>query len=176
MIDTQEDKEKFETLYETYRKLLFYVANQILKDEYLAEDAVHHTFLKVLGNLDKIHEINCHKTKSYLVVMVRNHSINLYNRRKKHPLLPLDESVSEDGTDALTQAEEADALTRAVLMLPELYQSILTLKYVQGFSSRDIAAMLDITETAVRKRLERVKKKLREIIDKEDDVHDSGID
>ena len=36
-----------------YRRLMFYIANQILKDEYMGEDAVHSTFLKLIDNLDK---------------------------------------------------------------------------------------------------------------------------
>ena len=53
IIDTEEDKTKFEVIYEKYHKLMFYVANQILKDNYLAEDAVHDSFVKFIENLDK---------------------------------------------------------------------------------------------------------------------------
>jgi RNA polymerase sigma-70 factor (ECF subfamily) len=45
IIDSEQDKNKFEILYTTYRKLMFYVANRILKDQYLAEDAVHQAFI-----------------------------------------------------------------------------------------------------------------------------------
>ncbi|MGB9762891.1 MAG: RNA polymerase sigma factor [Minisyncoccia bacterium] len=62
MLDGEEDKNKFELLYVTYRKLMFYVANRILNDERLAEDAVHQTFLKILENFDKVGEISCHKS------------------------------------------------------------------------------------------------------------------
>lgn len=41
VIDAEQDKNKFEILYTTYRKLMFYIADQVLKDEYLAEDAIH---------------------------------------------------------------------------------------------------------------------------------------
>lgn len=69
MIETEEDKSKFVQLYETYKNLMFYVSNRILNDEYLAEDAVHQTFIKIIENLDKIKEVRCHKTKSYIVTM-----------------------------------------------------------------------------------------------------------
>jgi len=41
MLDGDDEKSKFESLYLTYRKLMFHVANGILNDEGLAEDAVH---------------------------------------------------------------------------------------------------------------------------------------
>lgn len=45
MIDAEENKTKFELIYEKYHKLMFYIANQILKDNSLAEDAVHDSLL-----------------------------------------------------------------------------------------------------------------------------------
>ncbi len=172
MLETEEDKNKFVLLYQKYKKLMFYVANQILKDEYLAEDAVHHTFIKIIDNLDKISEIDCHKTKSYIVTMVRNCSINLYNQRKRHPLVSLDSEV-EIESDETFQIEEDDTLVKAVANLPEIYNAVLTLKYVQEFSNSEIAEMLDISEPTVRKRLERAKSKVQETLEKEghEDVH-----
>ena len=41
MIDAEEDKQKFAILYETYRHLMMKVALNVLKDTFLAEDAVH---------------------------------------------------------------------------------------------------------------------------------------
>ncbi|EGT4060805.1 sigma-70 family RNA polymerase sigma factor, partial [Clostridioides difficile] len=51
IIDSEEEKDKFEKIYEKYKKLMFYIANQILQDEQLSEDAVHNAFLKIIDNL-----------------------------------------------------------------------------------------------------------------------------
>lgn len=48
---------------------MFYVANQILQDEFLAEDAVHKAFIKIYDSLHKIDENNCRKTRSFLVIV-----------------------------------------------------------------------------------------------------------
>ncbi len=176
MIDTQEDKDKFEHLYKTYRKLLFYVANKILKDDYLAEDAVHNTFLKVLENLERINEADCHKTRSLLVTITRNYCINVYNHQKNHHMFPLDENICDEGNEFAAHAENTDGVINAVLKLPKLYRGPLTLKYVQGFSNKEIANMLDISEANVRKRLERAKKMVLEILEKEDAFNDDTFD
>ena len=47
MIDAEEDKQKFVILYETYRHLMMKVALNVLKDTFLAEDAVHEAFIKL---------------------------------------------------------------------------------------------------------------------------------
>ena len=168
MIGGEEDKNKFELLYVTYMKLMFYVANRILNDERFAEDAVHQTFLKILENFDKVKEIFCHKTKSYIVIMVRNTAINLYNQRKRNTTISLEDVEYCITTEPISVAEDLDHLARAVLKLPVIYKDVLTLKYVQGFSNEEIAKMLDISEATARKRLERAKRRLEEILGREE--------
>ena len=68
LLETEEEKTKFELLYEQYRKLMKYIAFGILHDEYLAEDAVHDTFLKLTKYLDNIEDTRSSKTKSFIVI------------------------------------------------------------------------------------------------------------
>lgn len=63
VIDAPEDRDQFITLYETYRGLMFYVANQILQNEQDAEDAVHDAFLSVAEHIKKFSRLERHKTK-----------------------------------------------------------------------------------------------------------------
>jgi len=171
MLDGEEDKNKFELLYITYRKLMFHVANRILNDERLAEDAVHQAFVKILENFDKIENISCHKTRSYVVTIVRNTAINMYNRKKRHPAVPIEEAAFCIAEERLERTDDLDSLAEAVLKLPAIYKDALKLKYVQEFSNEEIAKMLDISEVAVRKRLERAKRKLEEILKREDSTY-----
>lgn len=166
MLETDEDKNKFILLYEKYRKLMFYIANQILKDDYLSEDAVEQTFIKIIENLNNISDVDCHKTKSYIVIMVRNCAINLYRQRKSHPTVSLDEDL-EIADDQPFAIDEADVLTRSVACLPIIYKDILTLKYVQELPNDEIARMLGISEPTVRKRLERAKDKIQQFLNEE---------
>ena len=167
VIDTEQDKNKFEILYTTYRKLMFYIANQILRDEYLAEDATHQAFLKIIDNLDKIEDVHCHKTKSYIVIIVRNNAIDLYNRRKRDTTVSLEQMEFCIYDEACCRSEDLDCLTKAVMKLPIIYKEVLTLKYVQELSNAEIAQTLGISEATVRKRLERARHKLEETLIKE---------
>ena len=166
MLETDEDKNKFTFLYEKYRKLMFYIANQILKDDYLSEDVVEQTFVKIIENLDNISDVDCHKTKSYIVIMVRNCAINLYRQRKNHLTVSLDEDL-EIADDQPFAIDEADTLTRSITRLPIIYKDILTLKYVQALPNEEIARMLGISEPTVRKRLERAKDKIQQFLNEE---------
>ena len=85
IIDSPEDQSKFEIVYNTYKSLMFYVADKILHNEQDAEDAVHNAFIKIAENIQKVGEPICPKTKSYVVTIVESKAIDIYraNQRRK---------------------------------------------------------------------------------------------
>ena len=56
LLDTAEDKSRFEELYLTYRQDMYKTAFAILRSPQSAEDAVHEAFMIVIGKLNKISE------------------------------------------------------------------------------------------------------------------------
>lgn len=70
---------------------MFFVANRILREEYLSEDAVHQAFLRIIDNLDKIDKVDCHKTKGFIVIIVENIAIDFYRKRKRENSISFDE-------------------------------------------------------------------------------------
>ena len=83
ILEDQEDKSFFEEIYIQYRQKMFYIAQSILHDEGMAEDAVHESFIKIANNIKKIKDENCHKIKAYIVIVTENTSINMYNKKKR---------------------------------------------------------------------------------------------
>lgn len=164
MIDTEEDKSKFERLYITYKQTMHYVANKVLKDEYLSEDVVHQAFLRIIDNLDKIDETQCHKTKGFIVIIVEHIAIDFYRIRKRENAISYDEveiyieDIKKKDSFIISDIEEA------ILKLPINYATVFRLKYVHGYSNNEISKILKISEENVRQRISRGKKKLTEIM------------
>jgi len=162
IIESEEDKSKFEQLYITYRQTMFYVANRILRDEYLSEDVVHQAFLRIIDNLSKIDKIDCHKTKGFIVIIVEHIAIDFYRKRKRENSISFDEvgiyieDVKNKSKFILNEIEEA------ILKLPINYSIVLRLKYSQGYTNKEISEILRISEENVRQRLVRGRNKLRE--------------
>lgn len=161
-ISSRADRSKCEGLYLQYRNLMYHVAYGILHDARGAEDAVQRAFVKVIDYLQKIGEIHCPKTKSLMVIIVKGVAINAYNRRKKHGETPFEEFYNLPAEDAPT-----DGVTAAILRLPSIYAEALELRYVQGFTVREIAGLTGAEEAAVQKRIARGREKLREVLEKE---------
>ena len=56
LIETEEDRSKFETIYLSYRDLMYHAAFGILRNVEDAEDAVHHAFVKIAEHMEKVGE------------------------------------------------------------------------------------------------------------------------
>lgn len=149
---------------------MLYVANRIVRDQYLSEDIVHQAFLKIIDNLDRINEINCHKTKGYIVVIVHNLSIDFYRKRKRENNISFNEvelyveDIKNNEDTMMNDIEEA------ISKLPISYLTVLKLKFSHGYSYREISEILEISETNVRQRISRGKKMLQEILDREESL------
>lgn len=144
LVDSDDKKSKIELIYNKYRKLMFYIANQILCDKILIEDAVQDSFVKIIENIDKIEDVNSHKTKSFIVIIVRNHSINLYNEHKRKLCMSLEnieymlfeELILDSIID--NDLEKSDVLGSVIGKLPVIYRDVITLKFVHEFTNKEI--------------------------------------
>jgi RNA polymerase sigma-70 factor (ECF subfamily) len=163
---------KAERLYLKYRYLMFSEANKILSDTFLAEDAVQQAFEKIIKNLHKIDEENVPATRSFLVIICRNVSINIYNSKQylnknsdhiddmeieSSEMSPEDLAIDNIGVERI-----ADAIKK----LPEIYRDVLLFKHFYKYSREEIAKTLDVSFETVKKRLQRAKKMLAISLDK----------
>ena len=164
IIETDEDKSKFEQIYEAYRGLMFHAAFKVLTHEQDAEDAVHHAFVKIAENITKISEPVCPKTKSFVVTIVENRAIDILRGRKRHQEIPLDAIAY--GIPVHTENE--DTLSELILKLPAKQRQVIWLKYYHGYSLREIAHMLNMTRAAATKADQRARKKLETLYENED--------
>lgn len=170
MIDTQEDRDKFERLFHQYERCLKYTAQNILFDEHLAEDAVQEAFIRIIGCLDKIDESDEHKTIGFLMTVVKNISYDIKRKRGKNQEessleemmeLDADPEDRENRPDTLLlRREQEETILEAVRCLPADYRYALTLKYAHGCSTVQMAALLNCSEELARVKLSRARKSL----------------
>ena len=163
MIDGPEDQSKFEQLYLTYRGLMYYVAESILRNVQDAEDAVHDAFVAVAKNISNISEPERAKTKAYLVTIVESKAIDLYRRKKKHPSVQLNEEIE----GVRIEYEGDNNLAKCLAKLPARYRQFLLLKYAQGFDNRELAEQLDLSMDAIYKLDQRARAKLKVLCEEE---------
>lgn len=154
-------------VYLRYHKVMLYVANKVLGNQTLAEDAVQNAFEKMVRHPDNILSIPIDELKPYLIVVSENSARTLYRKTSK-----IDET-SLDNMDLISNSSPEDAVISKLDMInifntPQLiaqYRDVVILKYYYDLDDRAIAQILDISEVNVRVRLSRAKSQMRKILD-----------
>lgn len=170
MIETEEEKHKFVLIYETYQYFMWYIANEILHDKFLAEDAVQDAFLALTRHLDKVEEVKSTKTKNFIATIVKSKAIDMI-RKKNEKEEEYEENIigesKENILDEYIEKEEYDRIVSAISKLEDLYRVVFEYKYLHELSDKEIAQILNVTPKVINVRLFRGKKKLKELLTKE---------
>ena len=162
MLDTPEEKIRFEQIYLKYRGLMYHVADGILHDRQEAEDAVHNAFLRIIKKFSKFQNTPAKDLAPQIVVIARNEAISLLRKRKDVDPLEDWEGFAETAEEVSDYHALVDTFTR----LPQTYRGALEMKLL-GYSDGEIAAKLGLTKTAVSTRLSRGRQFLRGIVERE---------
>ncbi len=149
---------ELERLVAQYQGAVLRTCYLYLCDRSQAEDAVQETFLKVYRNLDRFRGESSEKTWILKIAMRTCYDMNhsgwsrFFNRRVTPEMLP---------EASVPFTERDDALTQAVMRLPEKLRRVIILYYYQGLSVREIAETLGITQPSVSNRMKRGREKLK---------------
>ena len=147
-----------------YSDTLYKICFLILKDENDIKDVLQETFIKYMTKAPDFKSEE-HK-KAWLIKVSQNKCREFLRFHKRHAAVPLDEveeSISvTNGMDAYTT--ETMSL---IWNLNYKLKSVVILYYIEGYSVREVSQMLGISESAVKKRLERARKELRMVVDVE---------
>lgn len=163
MIETPEDKDKFEQIYYKYRDLMYYVANQKLSNHHDSEDAVHQAFVSIIKHISKIIDIDSPKTRSFIVLITERKAIDIMRTSRRDKVVGLNEAIA--GIDFPLPGDYG--IADAIAKLPAQYREILMLKFDNGFSNKELSQMLGISESGIRKLIGRARKALKAELDKE---------
>lgn len=178
LLDTAEEKRIFSDLYLKYRDAMYNCAYKILKDSYLAEDAVHNAFISLTKSLNKINSMNCNEIRNYLLIISRNASFAIYKDNQKNLCSDIDEEIilADDDVEVDIEMNECkDKIFNLAKGLDKNYSDVLILKLFYDMPDIEIAKSLNITVENVRVRFFRGKLKLKELLEKEGLHDEQGI-
>lgn len=137
---------------------LRYAGNQ---DEAL--DILHEGFIKVFKNLHRYEPGT--SLNSWIRRIMVNTAIDYYRKmvRRRTEDLETAYNVSLDDADALSQLSEKEIL-QAIQELSPAYRAVFNLYIIEGYSHKEIADLLKITESTSRSNLVKARLKLQETL------------
>ncbi|MBR4621998.1 MAG: sigma-70 family RNA polymerase sigma factor [Ruminococcus sp.] len=157
--------EDFVLFYRENRLRGMRVAYDILRDEHLAEDALSESFLKIAECFQKIHDLPSHKLQAYFVITVRNTSVSMLRKEKVIDITPYNDELDHND---LPEAD-FDRLKDCLEKLSDTDREILYLRFDLELGYEEISSALGLAPTAARQRLRYAKKKLRALLEEEEE-------
>ena len=170
MIKDETDKELVRSLYENNEQLMYNIAYNILHNRSDAEDAVQDAFVSVINHLEKIREIICNETRFYLVIIVKNISLNMLKKKQRHPEVDIDE-VFDTQSDENVEVEalgkiNSEIIREALRELSDKDYEIMFLYLIKEHTPSEIAQLLGITGNQARQRIFRARQRLIKLLEK----------
>lgn len=166
LIDDEDEKTKYLALYNRYKYRMLTIANSILADRGLAEDAVQDSFLYLALHISSVETVNSPKTRNYIDLVVKHKAIDLVRKRK--PEINVSDLELEYLSGGYNHVEKLimDKLAfekafHAIMSLPESYRECLELHIVYELPAKAISALIHLPYETVKKRLQRGKELLR---------------
>lgn len=140
---------------------MFRLACSILGRSDEAQDMMQDVAERILRRMDDLEDVR--NMDSFLARAVRNACIDRIRRRRETtPKIP---DVQDDRSPDMWSDREL--VHKALARLPERQRLAVHLKDIEGYSNKELAAILETDETNVRTLLSRGRKALRETIEKE---------
>jgi len=165
MLDTEEEKRKMADIYTEHRHRYLRVAMSILKNQTLAEDAVHNTFIELINNKEKYLNMLCSDLLPYTVSIVKSKCYDVLRKEGKYVGFDEDyNSKSDNGVEeTIMERFDNEWAIGAIESLDEISQDLLRKKYVLKYSYVQIAKECDMTVKNVEVSLYRIRQKLRKM-------------
>ncbi|MGB7848155.1 MAG: RNA polymerase sigma factor [Candidatus Acidiferrum sp.] len=160
------DMRAYERLYQLHGARMKNLARNLLGSQTDAEDAVQDTFLKIQRGIASFRGQSAFVTWTFRILVNTCHDLRRSRVRRK-------EQANDDSNESLPRPEPRApgahpslrmALERALAELTRHQRDVFLLYEVEGFRHAEIAAMLEISETASKNTLFQAKKNLRSVL------------
>lgn len=152
---------RYEQLVQLYHADIYRYGYWLCKDPDIAQDLVQETFLRAWKHLDSL--LDAAAAKSWLITILRRENARRFERKQ----FDYDDAAEQDSLPDTEQSSaeqdcDTDKLRNYMAALPEEYREPLVMQVIGGFSSDEIASLLQLNVNTVNTRLFRARKLLRE--------------
>jgi RNA polymerase sigma factor (sigma-70 family) len=150
-------------LYEHFSGKMYALCCRYIKDKMEAEDVLVTSFTKIFARIDQFK--NEGSFEGWIRKIIVNESLS-YLRRNKNMYLETDieEANREPDYDQLYDQLEADDLLKLIAELPSGYRIIFNMYAIDGYSHKEIAEQLGITEGTSKSQLSRARATLQKAL------------
>lgn len=154
-------------LYDTYSSKMYGLCYRYVKDSMEAEDILVTSFMKVF---DKIHQFKSEGSfEGWIRRIIVNEALTFLRRNRSMYLeTELEQADREPDYNALSDHLEAEDLLNMIQELPTGYRIVFNLYAIDGYSHKEIAEQLGISENTSKSQLSRARTYLQKVLLEQD--------
>jgi RNA polymerase sigma factor (sigma-70 family) len=154
-------------LYDCFSPRLWVVCLRFARNHMIAEDLFQEGFIRIFENLPSYQGQG--SFEGWLRRIMVNTAINFYKKHKRHISDAEFQGNSIEGSYSGGALEQLsiDEMMRMVRNLPESQSIVFNLFAIEGYSHKEIADLLDISENTSKSRMLRARLSLQAMIEKE---------
>ena len=149
-------------LYEKFYEQMFRLCHRYLGNVHDAEDIVVEGFLKVFDKIATVDYRNQSSFVNWMKTIMINESLMHLRRSKKIRFFEDDLIIEQESL--VEKSMELQEVLRAIACMPAGYRTIFNMFVVEGFTHKEIAKELQISEQTSKSQLSRAKKFLQKLI------------
>lgn len=169
LIDDPSDRLKLERIYNKYGTMMLRAAIYFTGHAYYAEEAVSDALMSMTVSISGIDDTSEQKLSAYVYTVVKCACIDVMKKKNKDirtvDMAALTHLAAEGDIAAELEAREGySALLAKINALPEIYKTVLVLKYINELSALQIAKALGVSVNTVNTRLKRGKAMLTQLL------------
>lgn len=158
-------KEKWaqKKIYEDHYSIMFPLCCRYANNEEDALDIMHDGFIKVFKNMHRYQAGT--SLNSWIKRIMVNTAIDYYRKMKRRRTEDIDtaHNISSQDVDVVSEMSATEILNSLQQLTPA-YRSVFNLYVIEGFSHKEVADKLGISESTSRSNLVKARSKLREIL------------
>lgn len=152
-------KEQLGNLIIASEESMYHVAKTLLRNDADCADAIQEAIVKAFSSIHTLRKDSFGKT--WLVRILINECYAIMRQERK--LVPMESYALEESKEQETFPENSEYLDlyEAISRLSEEIRLTVTLYYMEGYSIKEIAALMNTTESTIKNRLARARAKLK---------------
>ncbi len=157
--------ERIRNIYDRYGTYMASIAYRLVKDSSVIQDIIHDTIIDLWEQYPKIRFDNEYNLRAYIGRIVQRKSIDYLRKKNRQVFSPI--LIEAEGLvpSEFRLIEELDSAEYYLSLIDEKSAELLRLRLLEEYSYHEIAMMLEISEAAARKRMERSIEKLRKAVE-----------
>jgi RNA polymerase sigma-70 factor, ECF subfamily len=152
-------RRRFDALCTPFRADLFRFLFWLCHDRALAEDVMQETLLRAWRSFDSLQDHTA--AKPWLLTIARRELARVFERKRLETVDIDTLTDAEQGATAVGDSHEVEEMRRAIMRLDAGYREPLVLQVLFGYSTEEIARLMELSLPAVLTRLFRARQLLR---------------